>query len=59
MRSKLGQVKPKTIQLVLAASPLSTHYYGIRSKTGSLGSCPIEVICPLADVVSVFRFQAN
>ena len=37
-----GQVKPKTLKLVFAASPLSTQHYGKRAKTGWLR---IRIIC--------------
>ena len=32
--SILSRVKPKTIKLVFAASPLSTPHLGVRAKTG-------------------------
>jgi hypothetical protein len=41
--SSLGQVKPKTMQLIFVASPLSTQYWGEREKTGGLG---IRIMCP-------------
>jgi hypothetical protein len=50
--SSPGRVKPKTIKLVLVASPLSTRYYGERAKTGLLGigiMCPSGATCLSAD----------
>jgi hypothetical protein len=38
-----GRVKPKTIKLVLVASPLSMQHEGKRAKTGWLG---IRIMCP-------------
>jgi hypothetical protein len=32
-----GQVKPKTVELVFVASPLSMQLYGVRAKTDGLG----------------------
>jgi hypothetical protein len=32
-----GHVKPMTIKLVFAVSPLSTHRAGVRATTGLLG----------------------
>ena len=32
-----GQVKPKTVKLVIAASPLSMQLHGVRTKTDRLG----------------------
>jgi len=37
-----GWVKPKTIQLVFVASPLSTQHKGERAKTGWL---EIRIMC--------------
>ena len=42
MGSSPGEVKPKTTKLVFVASPLSTQYYGERTKTGWLG---IRIMC--------------
>jgi hypothetical protein len=36
-------VKPKTIKLIFAASPLSSPQSGVRAKTGWLG---IRIVCP-------------
>jgi hypothetical protein len=36
-------VKPKTINLVCVASPISSLHYGERAKTGWLG---IKIMCP-------------
>jgi hypothetical protein len=47
-----GMVKPKTIQLICIAFPLSTHHSGERAKTGWLGiriMCPSGVTCLPAD----------
>ena len=41
--SSPGRIKPKTIQLVFVASPLSTQHYGERAKIGWLG---IRIMCP-------------
>ena len=41
--SSPGRVKPKIIKLVFVASPLNTHHYGVRAKTGWLG---IGIMCP-------------
>ena len=38
-----GQVKTKTTKLVFAASPLRTHFEGVRTATGWLG---IRIMCP-------------
>ena len=41
--SSPGRVKPKTIKLVFAASPISIQQKGERAKTGWLG---IRIMCP-------------
>jgi hypothetical protein len=38
-----GRVKPKTVIIVFAASPLNTQYKGERAKTGWFG---IRIFCP-------------
>ena len=38
-----GRVKPRTMQLVFVASPLSTQHYAERAKIGWLG---IRIMCP-------------
>jgi len=45
MGSSPGKVKPKSMKLVFAASPLSTQHLGarLRAKTGCLG---IRKMCP-------------
>lgn len=37
-----GWVKSETIKLIIAASPLTTQYSGIRAKTGYFG---IRMMC--------------
>ena len=41
--SNPGWVKPKTLKLVFAASPLSTQHEGVRAKTDRLG---VSIMCP-------------
>ena len=41
--SSPDEVKPKTIKLIFAASPLTTQQLGERAKTGWLG---IRIMCP-------------
>ena len=49
-------IKPKTLKLVFAASPLSTQHYGVRAKSGRPRvkiMCPGKVACLPAAVASV------
>ena len=41
--SSPGRVKPKTMKMVFAVSPLSSQQYGLKAKTGWLG---IRMMCP-------------
>ena len=42
MGSSPSRVKPSTIKLVFAASPINTQHKGVRSKTGWLG---VTIMC--------------
>ena len=51
-----GWVKPKILKLVCVASPLSTQHYGLRAKTGWLGTtiiCISRVACLSLESVAV------
>jgi hypothetical protein len=51
-----GQIKPKTILLAFAVSPLSTWHYEIRAKTGWVG---FRIMCQrgVTKATSGFVFQ--